>query len=425
MRTLRPFNTSKKPKIPYPFLMPVEWIGTLAYLIGARGGRITRHGCDGLKTPYLLLSNHASMIDFPMAVKATFPRRCNWVISIEEFVGREWLFRGIGGIYKRKFTSDVTVIRHLITVLKRRRMNCVMYPEARYSLAGVQERMSGALGQLVKTMGCGVAVLIEHGNFIRNPQWNQRITYHTPVTADMYQIVSAEEAASLSAEQIQRRIEEKFVYDDYAWQEEHGVEIRSPHRANNLHQILYQCPVCEEEFCMVGEGTHLRCEHCGASWEMTTLGRLHREGGEDIFTHIPDWYRWERENVRREVRAGTYSFTDTVRLEHLVNCKRGFSLLGRVNLTHDRDGFTLRGRLDNGEDFYLSREPITMESCHIEFDFHKRGVSKRGPAIDLCTLNDTYFVFPENNTRALTKIHFATEALYDLAEEQKHAPAAD
>ena len=40
------------------------------------------------------------------------------------------------------------------------------------------------------------------------------------------------------------------------------------------------------------------------------------------FSHIPDWYEWERENVRREVKAGTYSSGELpVRVDTLPNAK--------------------------------------------------------------------------------------------------------
>ena len=57
---------------------------------------------------------------------------------------------------------------------------------------------------------------------------------------------------------------------------------------------------------------------------------------------------------------------------------------------------------------------LSMSSCHIEYDF-----KGRGDAIDLCTLSDTYFVFPLTAKNCLTKIHFATEELHDyMAEKQ-------
>ncbi len=424
MKKNKPFETTKKPKTPYRLLMPVEWGGTLGYISRVHWGKIDRHGIKKMKPPFLLLANHGSMIDFPMAVKAVFPFRCNWVISIEEFVGREWLMRGIGGVYKRKFTSDMTFLRHLFDVLKKKRRPCIMYPEARFSLAGINERMSEALGQLAKTANVPVYTLISHGNFLYQPQWNKAHVNHIPVTADLKMVVSEEEVGTLSAEEIQRRIEESFVYDDYAWQAENKVPIFSRFRCENIERILYRCPVCEKEFAMRGKGNGITCGACGSHWDMNRYGVLHSENAKDTFTHVPDWYRWEREKTVEEVRSGEYLMEDTVRIERLVNCKVGFRTIGNVNMTHGKDGFVLDGTLDNGEHFHLHRPPETMESCHIEYDFHKKGVENRGAAIDLCNRTDTYFVFPIHKPDALTKIHFATEALYDIARENSKKGAA-
>ncbi len=176
---------------------------------------------------------------------------------------------------------------------------------------------------------------------------------------------------------------------------------------------------------MNSRDTAIWCENCGARWEMDEYGKLRRQNGEDVFTHVPDWYRWERQNVRDEVRAGRYRFEDTVRLEHLVNCQIGFRAIGNVLFTHDERGFTLSGKLDNGEDFFLNRSVPSLSSCHIEYDFHKKGITKRGFAIEVANLNDTYFVFPLNSGDHLTKIHFATEELFRFDREKKDAEKAD
>ena len=49
-----------------------------------------------------------------------------------------------------------------------------------------------------------------------------------------------------------------------------------------------------------------------------------------------------------------------------------------------------------------------MASVHIEYDF-----KKRGDAIDIATMEDTWFVFPLTAPNPLTKLHFAVEELYD------------
>jgi len=415
MRSRKSLQTTAAPEVPRRWLLPFEWLGALGYMIYNGGLKIVGDPEEKIEGPCLVLSNHASYVDFAVALKAVFPHRSNWVAAIDEFVGREWLLRKAGGIYKRKFTAELSLVKHIFTVLKKRRGILVMYPEARYALAGVNERISGAIGKLVKKMDCGVFVLIEHGNFISRPQWGSGLPHPVPVVTEKRRIVTAEEAKTLTSEEIERRIAEALRYDDYRWQLENRVAVHSGRRAEGLHRILYQCAACGREFTTESSGTRLRCTACNAEWEMSVYGQLFRLNGEDRFTHIPDWYNWERENVNREVESGTYLFEDEARLEHLHSGSRGFKCMGTVRLRHDYEGFTLEGTLDSGEPFRLFRSAASMESVHIEYDLHKRGVKERGPAIDLCTLTDTYFAFLLTKKNPLTKIHFAQEALYDRA----------
>ena len=51
---------------------------------------------------------------------------------------------------------------------------------------------------------------------------------------------------------------------------------------------------------------------CGKSYLLTELGELKADDGETEFSHIPDWYEWERECVRQEILDGTYKYEDDV-----------------------------------------------------------------------------------------------------------------
>ena len=408
------FDTKRKPSKPKPYLMPIEWGGTTYFSKIAGGAKIERVNCEGLKPPYLILCNHGSFFDFPLVVKAIFPHRCSWVISIEEFIGREWIMRNVGGIYKRKFTQDLTVVKHILNALTRQKVCCTIYPEARFSLAGINEQIDGALGKLAKTAKVPVVIFITKGNFIRSPQWNKHPYRKVPIEGTFKQIVTREEVTKLSAAEIQRRIEAEFVYDDYAYIRDNKLSMQCDKRAQNIHKILYQCPVCNTEFSTDSKDSRIWCSHCGASWEMDNYGQLHRENGPDVFTHVPDWYRWERENVRREVEEGRYRFEDMARLERMENGHIGFKTIGTVTLTHDKNGFTMHGDFGDGQTFDFNRTVASMRSVHIEYDF-----KGRGDALDLCTLEDTYFVFPLTARNVLTKIHFATEELHKLEEKEK------
>ena len=268
--------------------------------------RITRTGVEGLKPPYVLLCNHNAFMDFKVATKAIWPSRANYVVAIDGFIGREWLLRNVGCICKRKFTNDVTMVRHLQQTIRNGDV-AIIYPEARYSLCGTTAVLPESLGKLCRLLRVPVVTLICHGHHINSPFWNLHDRNVAPTEAEMKLLFTPEELRTVPVSELNRRIVEAFQYDEYAWQKERGIHVTYKKRAEGLHKVLYQCPSCWKEFRMRSRGEYLYCEACGKRWHLSELGELEAEKGDTEFSHIPDWYEWERANVRREVEAGTYS----------------------------------------------------------------------------------------------------------------------
>jgi len=170
--------------------------------------------------------------------------------------------------------------------------------------------------------------------------------------------------------------------------------------------VLYQCPACKIEYQMASSESTLSCGSCGKAWEMSELGELRAQDGKTEFSHIPDWYEWQRTNVREEVQSGTYSFEAEVRIESLPNAKRFVTFSEPGNLTHNMDGFKLTGECES-KPFDVCWAVPSMHSCHIEYDY-----MGRGDCVDLNTNNDTFYIFPEGGAFAVTKIALATEELF-------------
>lgn len=401
------FNMYRKPNKPKWYLKPVEFIGAPFYMLFNNGHVKTEKAVKQLKGPYLILSSHASFMDFAQMVCGLFPRTTGWVMSVEEFRRGDWLMYGIGGMPKRKFTHDIVTAKHVMRYVKTLKHTCTIYPEARFSLAGINERLDDALGKLCKHLKVPVVLFKANGNFLCSPQWCKHPYKKIRQEAEISLLISEEELKTMTADEVQAKIEKAFERDEYKWQVEKGYHIKSKHRAKGLHRILYKCPACGEEFKMNSEGTKLWCEGCGAIWEMDTLSRLHGVNTEAGYSHIPDWYRWEREEVRKEVQAGTYHFEDDVRVEDYYSTKVGFLDVGTAHMVHDENGFTFTGEV-NGKPFTLNKPVSSMYSVHIEYDF-----LNRGDAFDIATEETSYFMFLKNAKNYLTKMHFAQEELYD------------
>ncbi len=388
------------------YLRPLTYLFSLPDVI-RHGLKIEKIGTEGLKPPYLMLCNHNAFMDFKAATKAVFPARANYVVAIDGFIGREKLLRDVGGICKRKFTSDVTLIRQLAQVIKNGDI-AMVYPEARYSLCGTTAVLPSSLGRLCKMLKVPVVTFICHGHHVNSPFWNLHSRGVKPTEAELTLLYTAEELTAASVDEINQKLVEAFQYDDFAWQKERGIRTPYKGRAEGLHKVLYQCAACGTEFRMTSEGIKLKCTSCGKSWTMSELGELSGDDGVTEFSHIPDWYEWERANVRREVEAGTYSTGEMpVTVDSLPNAKR-FIRLGEGVMVHDMNGFTVRGTDVDGDPFEMIKSVASLYSCHIEYEY----LGKHGDCVDLNTLEDTWYIYPHDCDFAVTKMALATEELY-------------
>ena len=369
--------------------------------------KLFKFNCDDLKPPYLLLCNHNAFMDFKVATKAIFPNRANYIVAIDGFIGREKLLRDVGCICKRKFTNDINLIRQLKRIIQNGDI-AVIYPEARYSLCGTTAILPESLGKLCKLLGAPVATLICHGHHVNSPFWNTKNRGVKGTEAELTHLFSPEELKETSAKEINQRLVEAFQYDDFAWQKQKGIRIPYPRRAEGLHKVLYQCPNCLTEYRMSSSGAQLNCGACGKSWTMTELGELSADSGETEFSHIPDWYEWERANVRREVENGSYSTGEMpVTVDSLPNAN-GFIRLGEGVMTHDGSGFSVSGVTADGEAFEMVKSVPSLYSCHIEYEY----LGKHGDCVDLNTLEDTWYIYPHDCAFSVTKMALATEELF-------------
>ncbi|MBR0373327.1 MAG: hypothetical protein IJH91_02230 [Mogibacterium sp.] len=378
--------------------------------------KLRKYDMDGVKPPYLLLCNHNAFMDFKVATRAMFPHRANYVVAIDGFIGREQLLRNIGCLCKRKFTSNLRLVKHLRTVIEHGNI-AVIYPEARYSLCGTTAVLPDSLGKLCKLLGVPVVTLICHGHHINSPFWNLHNRRISPTEAEMRLLFTKEDLKALPAETLNARLAEAFQYDDYAWQKDRGIRVKYAKRAEGLHKVLYKCPACGAEFRMGSSGAQLFCRACGKRWNLSELNELSAESGPTEFSHIPDWYEWERDCVREEVEAGTYSSGELlVTVDSLPNAI-GFIRLGDGVLIHDMNGFSVRGVDKDGDEFQMVKDVPSLYSCHIEYDY----LGIHGDCIDLNTLEDTWYIYPHGIDFSVTKMALATEELYQHYWRQKKA----
>ena len=373
-----------------------------------------RYETEGFKKidkdePCLILMNHTCFQDMEVAYRILFPRPFNIVCSNDGFIGffglMEWLMRTIGCIPTQKFVSDVSLIGDMDYCFKTLKSSVLMYPEACYSFDGTATTLPRKMGILLKKFDVPVIMIETFGAFGRNPLYNElQIRKHVPITARARVLYTREEIREKKVQELSEGVEAAFGFDHFKWQKEQGLEIHQSFRADGLHRILYKCADCGVEGKMVGKGTGITCSACGKHHELTLLGELEASEGETKISHIPDYYRWEREQVRQEILEGTYRLDEEVEIAMQVDYKAIYKV-GEGRLVHDNSGFHLTGC--NGKLDY-SQPPQASFGLYADYYWYEIG--------DVICVGDTqthYFCFPKNGA-SVAKIRLATEEMFKL-----------
>ena len=354
--------------------------------------------------PYLILMNHSSFIDLMIVSKVMYPKPYAIICTSDGFVGKEGLMRSIGCFPTNKFVTDLQLVADMRHALTSEKCSVLMYPEASYSFDGTATPLPWGLGALLKRLGAPVVGILTEGAFSRDPLYNGLQKRDVAVSATVRGLLSAEEIRQKSVAELDSILDGMFSFDNFRWQAENGIEITEPFRADGLERILYKCPACGAEGAMEGRGTGLTCRQCGKRWEMDTLGRLRAMEGETEFPHIPDWYAWERREVRGETERGTYRLDCPVDIAMLRDF-RAIYRVGEGRLVHSAEGFHLTGcdgRLD------YRRPADASYSLYADFYWYELG--------DIICIGDRealYYCFPRTKI-PVAKARLATEELFRL-----------
>ena len=405
-----------RPKHKKPVKPNIFWrtLIRLITIFGMKGTKFTytTEGMEkvGKKDPCLILMNHSCFLDMQIAYRTLYPRPFNIVCTSDAFIGMgglmKWLLRRIGCIPTQKFVTDLTLVQDMQYCFKNLGTSVLLYPEASYSFDGTCTPLPRKMGVLLKKYDVPVVMIETFGAFSRNPLYNElQVRKGVPVSAKVKCLYTREEIREKSVKELSDGLDEAFGFDHFQWQKEQNLEIHEPFRADGLSRILYRCPNCHREGAMAGKGTQLRCGHCGKEWTLNPLGQLEAVSGETEFSHIPDWFAWQRKTVREQILDGSYRLDVPVKIAMMVNYDAIY-MVGEGRLTHDRNGFVLTGC--DGKLNY-TQKPQACYGLYADYYWYE--------IADVICIGDKdalYYCFPQDAGDVVAKTRLATEEMYKL-----------
>ena len=263
----------------------------------------------GRSEPCLILMNHSCFTDLLIAETVFADRPFNIVCTSDGFVGKKSLMRSLGCIPTNKFVTDFVLVRNMKYAFEKLHTSVLMYPEASYSFDGTATPLPKTLGKCLKLFNVPVVMIRTYGAFARDPLYNNLQKRKVDISADVKYLLSPEDINQKSVDELNDILGKEFSFDNWKWQQENNVKITEPFRADYLNRVLYKCSKCGTEGKMYARGIELKCMKCGAKWDLKedgtlfekSLGHWTSDGSRNIFSQVPAWFRWEREQIRSEL----------------------------------------------------------------------------------------------------------------------------
>jgi len=370
-------------------------------------------GMDGIPVgkPCLYLMNHSSFTDLMIAGTLLSDTQYHIVCTNDGFVGKELLMRLIGCIPAKKFIADLVMVKDMKYAVDKLGSSILMYPEASYSFDGTETPLPDSIGKFVKLLNIPVIMIKTEGAFLRDPLYNCLQKRKTDVTCKVYEVISETDIPNMSPKEINMKLKEIFKYDHFRAQSDKKVKIDEAFRADGLHRVLYKCPECKTEGKMVGKGTSIKCGACDKTYTLTEYGKLEAAAGKTAFEYVSDWYKWQRAEVLREIKDGSYEMSFDADI--IVYCgNKAVYRVGEGVFTHNCAGFKLEGC--DGQLQYV-QSPKASYSLYSDYFWYEIG--------DMISIGDTayqYYCFPKKQDGAIVaKARLATEEMYKLS--RKHS----
>ena len=324
------------------------------------------------KKPFILISNHASRVDYQFTGPACFPNKLNYVVGYNEFVRFPvcLILKLMQAIPKKNFTPDLHCMRQMRSVIRQGGNLCIM-PEGMSSITGMAQPVMIGTGKFLKMMGVTVYYTKVSGGYLTYTKHclDERAG-RVEVTVD--RMVPAEELNSLTPQEIENTMNRLLAHDDYIWNKQAQVRFDGKGQmAKALDTLLYLCPKCGALHQMACSGNEMRCTACGNTVALDECYNLHPVGeGSDCPALVSDWVLLERKKAEEDVKDPNFTYSGHVRVGKLPQYKylKGNNtsvICGEGELRLDRAGLHFAGTVEGKPySFHLTTEQVpTFGMC--------------------------------------------------------------
>ena len=288
------------------------------------------------KGPCIVLSNHQATMD-PFFISKAFPFQLYFYASDDLFnLKVSPLIRYLAApIPKSKSVADLKAVMISLRVLREGGAIGIT-PEGNRTLSGRLWEMGDSVAKLVKTAKVPLVLFNLCGGYGTDPRWGVKIRRGTKFVGRVRRILTPEEYAGMSDEELFGIIKNELDVEDTL----SGERYKSRRRAEYIERALYMCPVCGSIGTIHSHGTGFCCTSCKTEAEYTEDLKISPPVGG--YSRIYEWYEWERQEIVRRILGGEKISDGDILFRESVKLQKKIKLPGNT-VTLDKDSLMISG----------------------------------------------------------------------------------
>lgn len=364
-------------------------------------------GIKDIKDNFIVVSNHASRLDYIYVGIPFLPHTLNFVSGYNEFFRSHLagILRFLQVIPKKNFTADIYTVKEVSRIL-RNGGNVMIFPEGMSSISGSNQPVALGSGKFIKHFGLPVYYCKISGGYLTNTKYNLE---ERPGRVDVVidKLFDPEDLKSMTADDVDNKLNEVLYHDDYEWNKTARVAFKSKEGiANNMEDLLFRCPRCGKEFSMVGKGDKIYCTECGNGAHVNEYYDLIPFDDTCVIPETPKvWFDEERKIVKKEVENEDFLMEEEIELAELPK----YSMIKK----QDTGIVTGKGVLK------LNRSGLSFEGERVGRPFTFHIDPKNLPTYGMCTDVNFFYTFVDGEYFELRPKYRHT-AKWLLATEEIH-----
>ena len=270
------------------------------------------------KDPFVLVGNHTYLFD---VVQIALHFKVTPAIVAQEYLlsakGLRWLLLHVAKVIpKSKGSADVRTIRQIMQYVKKG-YPIMLMPEGDSTFFGRTGYIEPSTGKLIKKLNLDVILAKTKGGYLSRPRWATALRGNRYIDLTYSTLLTKEQVATMTADQIQHELEAGLQHNDYEWQYQAKHRFSGDRMAEGFDNVIYRCPVCGAFHSFVVKQNEIQCQSCKTVATMDEYGFIDGFGLRTMIELDESQRQYDD-----ELKQTTFQTTATLQYVDNVNFRR-------------------------------------------------------------------------------------------------------